>query len=303
MKKLLAILLAFSMLFAFAACGGSGDDETTTTTTEAVEDTDVAEESTDAAEDTTAASEEESTEDASAAEDTTAASEETSEDASAAENGETTTAAANAQLSKAEFVALLNADSAKIAKSGSYSAVRKCEYTTPIDVGGATSILNGIISAIDEGSDLNSVVGGFLGIGTTKGGKKDIDDDYQIKAMSLKESDLGSFSYSNGVYSFTLANATNPKKTGATPLSRFTNDFITHEEIVDGIASFTTAITVKETTVNYKSIKVSVTVSDGKITNIKYSYAFDAALALKAGITINGSGAAVTNTTYSSIKY
>ena len=85
--------------------------------------------------------------------------------------------------------------------------------------------------------------------------------------------------------------------------NRFTNDFITHEEVVDGIAGFTTAITVKETTVNYKNIKVEVKVVDGKITNIKYSYAFDAQLALKAGITINGSGAAVTNAVYSNINY
>ena len=40
MKKLLAILLAASMLFAFAACGGNTEDETTTTTTAAEEITD-----------------------------------------------------------------------------------------------------------------------------------------------------------------------------------------------------------------------------------------------------------------------
>ena len=32
MKKILAVLLAASMLFAFAACGGNTEDETTTTT-------------------------------------------------------------------------------------------------------------------------------------------------------------------------------------------------------------------------------------------------------------------------------
>ena len=41
-----------------------------------------------------------------------------------------------------------------------------------------------------------------------------------------------------------------------------------------------------------------VSVADGKITNIKYSYAFDAQLALKAVVTINGSGKATNKMTY-----
>ncbi|MBE6771174.1 MAG: hypothetical protein E7547_03400 [Ruminococcaceae bacterium] len=295
MKKILAVLLAFAMLFAFAACGDNGDNETTTTT--------VADETTDApvADETTAAPVTDET--TAAADETTTAADETTA------AGETTTAAgettvANAEMSKADFVKFLNAETAKAAK-GKYNFNRNCEYTSPIDVGSATGILNGIISAIDENSNLDTVVGGFLGIGTKKGAfpKDDLSDNYKIKATSLKESDLGSFSYANGVYKFTLANATNPKKTGATPLSRFTNDFITHEEVVEGIADFTNAITVNNTNVNYKNIKVEVTVADGKITNIKYSYAFDATLALKAVVTINGSGAAVTNATFSDIKY
>lgn len=294
MKKLLALLLAFAMCFALAACGGNTDDETTTTTAAVEEDTTeeapVVDDTTEApvADDTTAA----------VVDDTTAAVEDTT-------LAEGETAAPAADMTKAEFVAFLNADTAKIAKSGSYSLNRQCDYTSPIDVGGATGVLNGIISAIDENSNLDTVVGGFLGIGTTKANvpADNVDSQYKIKATTLTEADLGSFSASNGVYKFTLANATNPKKTGATPLSRFTNDFITHEEVVAGIADFTTAITVKDTTVNYKNIKVEVTVADGKITNIKYSYAFDATLALKAGITINGNGAAVTTGTYSNIKY
>ena len=205
----------------------------------------------------------------------------------------------------ADFIAFYNAETAKIAANGSYSFSRNCEYTAPVDVGGATDVLNGIIGAIDENSNLDTVVGGFLGIGTTKGNipKDDIKNDYRIKATTLKEADLGSFTAKNGTYTFTLANATNPKKTGATPLSRFTNDFMTHEEVVEGIADFTTAITVNSTTVNYKNIKVTVKVADGKITDMTYSYAFDAQLALKAVVTINGTGAAKLTGTYSAIKY
>ena len=292
MKKLLAILLAASMLFAFAACGDNTED--TTTTTAAVEDT-----TAEVVEDTTAAVVEDTT--AAVVEDTTAA---VVEDTTAAVVGDTTAAAPAADMTKAEFVAFLNAETAKAAK-GSYNYNRNCSYTSPIDVGGATDILNGIIKAIDENSSLDTVVGDFLGIGVKKGTmpKDDLKSDYQIKATKLTEADLGNFSAKDGVYSFTLANATNPKKTNATPISKFTNDFITHEEVVDGIAGFTTAIKVNDTTVNYKDIKVTVTVTDGKISNIKYSYAFDAVLSLKAVVTINGNGAAVTKAEFSNIKY
>ncbi len=296
MKKLLAILLAASMLFAFAACGGNTEDETTTAP--AVEDTTAAVEDTTAAvEDTTAAAIEDTT--AAAVEDTTAPA---VEDTTLAE-GET--AAPAADMTKAEFVAFLNAETAKAAK-GSYKYNRDCSYTSPIDVGGATGILNGIISAIDENSSLDTVVGDFLGIGVKKGTmpKDGLKDDYQIKATKLTEADLGNFKAENGVYTFTLANATNPKKTNATPLSRFTNDFITHEEVVEGIAGFTSAIKVNSTTVNYKNIKVTVKVENGKITNIKYSYAFDAVLSLKAlVVNIEGNGAAVTKAEFSNIQY
>ena len=290
MKKLLAILLAAAMLFALAACGDKTTGDTTTTTAAEEEITDApVEESTDAP-----------VEESSAA-DTSDASEAPSEEETSAEES---SAPAAAEMTKAEFVAFLNAETAKAAK-GSYNYNRNCSYTNPIDVGGATDILNGIIKAIDENSSLDTVVGDFLGIGVKKGTmpKDGLKDDYQIKATKLTEADLQNFSYADGVYSFTLANATNPKKTNATPLSRFTNDFITHEEVVDGIAGFTSAIKVNSTTVNYDKIQVQVTVADGKITSIKYAYAFDAQLSLKAVVTINGTGSAMTQAAYTAIKY
>ncbi len=292
MKKLLAILLAASMLFAFAACGGNTEDETTTTTAaEEITDAPVADGTETPVADATEAPVADATE--APAEDTTA------EETTAEE-----TTAADAEMTKAEFVAFLNAETAKAAK-GSYKFNRNCSYTDPIDVGNATDTLNSIIQGIDENSNLDTVVGGFLGIGTKTGTfpKDGLDDNYKLKATSLKESDLGSFSYADGVYKFTLANATNPKKTGATPLSRFTNDFITHEEVVDGIAGFTTLIKVNETNVNYTNAKVEVKVAEGKIESIKYSYNFDATLQLKAIVTINGDGAAKTTGEYTDLKY
>lgn len=281
LTKIAALLMAVVLCLSFAACGGKEEPETTTDpATEVTEDVNA----TTVADETTAAD----------AEETTAA------------EGEETTAAATGDMSQADFAAFLNAETAKIAKSGKYTANRVCKYTKNIDVGGATDTLNSIIKGIDENSSLDTVVGDFLGIGTKKANvpAEDFDSDYKIKATSVKPEDLGSFKAENGKYTFTLANATNPKKTGATPFNRFTNDFITHEEVVDGIAGFTTAIKVNSTTVNYKNIKVEVSVADGKITSIKYSYAFDAQLALKALVVpINGSGAAVTDASYTNIKY
>ncbi|MBQ8763087.1 MAG: hypothetical protein IJZ07_03175 [Clostridia bacterium] len=299
MKKLLAILLAASMLFAFAACGGNTED-TTTTTAPAVEDT------TDAVEDTTAAPVADDTTAAPVADDTTAAVEDTTAAAEETTLAEGETAAPAADMTKAEFVAFINAETAKAAK-GSYNYNRTCEYTDPIDVGSATDTLNNLIGSLSDGKeDINSVVGGFLGIGTKKGSvpKDDLKSNYKLKATALTEADLGNFTANNGVYTFTLANATNPQKNNKTPIARFTNDFITHQEVVEGVDEAAGGvIKVNETNVNYTNIKVTVTVANGKITNIKYSYAFDAALVLKAIITINGSGAAVTKAEFSNIKY
>lgn len=282
MKKLLALLMALALVFSLAACGGKEEPETTAPeVTDAVEDVVIEDEATTLA-DVEAVTEE------------TTVEETTVEETKAAE------------MTAEEFAEFFNAETAKIAKSGKYTANRECTYTKNIDVGGATDTLNSIIQGIDKNASLDSVVGDFLGIGTKKANipAEEFDDDYKVKAASLKASDLGSFKASEGVYTFTLANATDPKKTGATPFSRFTNDFITHEEVVDGIAGFTTAIKVNSTTVNYTAIKVEVTVEEGKITNIEYSYAFDAKLGLKALIVnINGTGAAKTNATFSDIQY
>lgn len=208
----------------------------------------------------------------------------------------------------ADFIALYNAETAKIAANGTYSFNRSCEYTDSIDVGGATDILNSIISAISDGDNLDSVVGDFLGIGTVKGtypedGSYYYHDDYFLKAGALKAEDITSFSEENGVYKFTLPAAANPKKDGTTPLSRFTNDFVTEEEVVSGIAEFTTAITVESANAEYTDINVEVTVVEGKITNVKYSYNMAAEINLKAAVSINGTGATKTAAEYSDIAY
>lgn len=106
-KKIIAILLALSFVFAFAACGGKTEDTTTTTAETTadpfaeVDDTTAAP----AAEDSTAASAAEDTT-AAGAEDTTAASQ--AADATTAAASESTTAAAAMPQSKEEIVNYFN---------------------------------------------------------------------------------------------------------------------------------------------------------------------------------------------------
>ena len=91
-KKIIAILLALTFVFAFAACGGKGGDETTTVPVETTEDIFAEVDDTTAAveEDTTAAVEEDTTaavEDTTAAVEDTTAAEETTEAANAMPEG------------------------------------------------------------------------------------------------------------------------------------------------------------------------------------------------------------------------
>lgn len=303
MKKIFALLLALAMVFSFAACKDDGDGETTDPaavggSTDTAGTVDGSEAS--SGEDSTATSGDASTEPQTTPGDETVAS--TQGGSQGGSTGSTT-------LNAAQLAQTINTETAKIAKSGSYSFKRVCNYTKAIDVGGATDTLNDIIQGIDENSSLDSVVGGFLGIGTTTGSipknKNDVSANYLIKATSLKSGDLKITSSSNGVYKFTIASATNPKKNGATPLARFTNDFFTHEEVNKGITDFTSAIKLNTSTVHYTNITGEVTIKNGKITAMKYSYNFDAALGLKALgiIPIDGTGAAKNTNTYSNIAY
>ena len=105
-KKILAILLALTFVFAFAACGGNSDTETTAPAETTADPFAEVEDTTAAAieEDTTAAEIVEDTTVADVVEDTTAAVEDTT-----AAEGEATTEAANAMpQSKEEIVAYYN---------------------------------------------------------------------------------------------------------------------------------------------------------------------------------------------------
>jgi len=200
-----------------------------------------------------------------------------------------------------------------------YTWHRTCNLTQNIDVGGATSILNGVISAVAPGSNVNSVVGGFLGVGdneqtvpkgqTLETVKNDKGDDiyhakmYTLWKTSLKAEDLQGLQVNGNVYSFTLANASSPQRDGSTPMSRFTNDFLTYDDVKTEIANFTSAVTVESANVDYSNIQVKVKIDNGKLSALAYSYDGAAKLNLKVGISIAGSGAMQAQAMYSNFQY
>lgn len=205
-----------------------------------------------------------------------------------------------------------------------YDWVRTCKWTTPVDVGGSTvtAILNGIIQGVSKGDDLNSVVGGFLGVGEkkgtiAKGGKFEYPnpehpeemsnyhaDDFALKATQLKPEDLQGLQVNGNTYTFSIANVTSPQKDNSTPLSRLTNDIVVlsqvNQEIQEQVG---TAVVVNELEANYKNIKVTVTIDGDKLTSLAFSHDADATLKLKAGISITGTGAIQTSVKYSNFKY
>ena len=73
-------------------------------------------------------------------------------------------AAAEAGVDAAAAAEAINAATAKAVAAG-YHWTRSAQYTQPIDVGNATGALNKIIQGIDSEASLDSVVGGFIGIG------------------------------------------------------------------------------------------------------------------------------------------
>ena len=66
----------------------------------------------------------------------------------------------------------------------------------------------------------------------------------------------------------------------------------------DGIAGFTTAIKVSSTDIQYTDVTLTATVDGDNLKTLEITYGFSAKMALKAGLTINGSGKATNKMTY-----
>ncbi len=213
--------------------------------------------------------------------------------------------AAKPAFSKANAHEVLNKLTANAAKM-SYKWKRVSAYTPDgaIDVGSATGALNKIIQGIDENASLDTVVGGFLGIGNKEGEVKngvipeDMNKNYVLKAMTLTAGDILDAKASGNVYKAQISNCTNPQKDGKNALSRATNDFFTHQEAADGIAGITSLISLKETNVQYTGILLTATVDGDALKSLEISYTFSAQLQIKAGFAITGKGKATNKITY-----
>lgn len=229
--------------------------------------------------------------------------------------GSTSTDTAAPVSNEAEEAAKAINDATAAAASAGYTWTRTSEYTKDVDVGSATSILNKVIQGVDSSADVNSVVGGFIGIGTKDATiAKGADaaeaigyhgDSYKLKATSLQASDLQGLTKNGDTYTFTLANADTPKKDGATALNRLTDDIVTQEEIDAEIKAQVSVVSVSSLVGTYSNIKVEVTITDGKLQKLTYSYDAEVAeLGLKAlGVPITGTGAMHTEATYSNFVY
>ena len=231
---------------------------------------------------------------------------------------------ANAGSSDAASVATLinNATKAAVDAKAGYDWERHCTVDN-IDVGSATSVLNKIIQGVKSDADLNSVVGGFLGSGDKKetcpkGMTLDTIDvkkddgtteklyhgsNYTLKATNLQPNDIQNLSVNGDTYEFTLADSSNPDRSGNTALSRFTNDIVVLDEVNTEIKKFVSVVTVTELNANYKNIKVKAVITDGKLQSLEYSFNANAELQLKAGLSITGTGTLEANAKYSNFVY
>ena len=226
------------------------------------------------------------------------------DDATQAPAGDNAGAAA---FSKANAHEMLNKWTAAPSK-GSYKFTRVSAYTPDgaIDVGNATGTLNKVIKMVDENASLDSVVGGFLGIGNkgneVKNGKlpEGMNAQYALKAMALTAADIKSATANGNKYTVVISDCSNPQKDGKNALSRATNDFFPHQEVVDGIASTAgSLIKVESTDVQYTGITITATVDGDALKTLNISYTFAAKLSLKAlGVGINGKGKATNSITY-----
>ena len=222
-------------------------------------------------------------------------------------------------VSKADAVKAVN-EATKKAATASYTWARKCWYTDPVDVGSATSLLNGIIQGVDENASLDSVVGGFLDITGTEndppktadvvGGKaaEGMKEKFVLKAMELTEGDVKQYQVDGNKYMFQLNACTNPQKDGSNALHHATNDFITFEEVNTSIAEALGEgiVTVTDKSqIKYSSIVIVATIENGSLTNLELSYALSVnPLDLSVKITsVKGTGAGKMSATYSNFKY
>ena len=229
-------------------------------------------------------------------------------------SSQSSTSGDNASGGNAAAAEAINAATAKAVAAG-YHWTRSAQYTQPIDVGNATGALNKIIQGIDSEASLDSVVGGFLGIGDKemdieKGGSaaEQIEyhgENYALQATALQAGDLKNLKVDGNTYTFEIENASSPQHDKSTAMSRFTNDFLTQDEISSEIKGFISAASVNSAAIEYSNIKATVVIEDGTLKEFKYSYDGNVAeLNIKVAIvSVNGKGAMHVDAAYTGFAY
>lgn len=223
-------------------------------------------------------------------------------------------AAASTGVDAAAAAEAINAATAKAVAAG-YHWTRTAEYTEPVDVGNATGALNKIIQGIDSEADLNSVVGGFIGIGDkemdiAKGGNaaEQIEyhgENYALQATSLQASDLKNLKVDGNTYTFEVENASSPQTDKSTAMSRLTNDILTQDQVSTEIKNVVSAANVNSAAIEYSNIKATVVIEDGTLKEFKYSYDGKVTeLNIKIAIvSVNGKGAMHVEGAYTNFAY
>ena len=314
MKKFISILVVLSMIFAFASCTAEetskkkGKEEKTTKKIEQTTKDNKEKVTFEFDEEgnllTTRPEAEESTTDEPSGDETTTTAPTTnpSTPKPGAPSGGTT------EKSIEEFVALINTETKK-ASQGNYTLKRVCSMGV-IDFGEGTSVLNSIINAVDKNATLDTVINGFFDAGTTtatvKNGSASVDSAYLLKAMSLKLSDIDTYSI-DGSYAFiALKNCNSPQFDGGNGLHHITNDFYTQAQVQESINSVlgSSAIIVNSSPFNYNSIILEVWTSGSKITKVKIAYHLDVTLNMKiSSVGITGKVPMDLTESYTNITY
>ena len=218
-------------------------------------------------------------------------------------------AAASSGVDAAAAAEAINAATAKAVAAG-YHWTRSAQYTQPVDVGSATSGLNTLIKGIDPEASLDSVVGGFIGIGDKemdieKGGSAAEQIDYHGENYALQASDLKNLKVDGNTYTFEVENATSPQTDKSTAMSRLTNDILTQSMVDSEIKNFISAAKINSAVIEYTNIKATVVIEDGNLKEFKYSYDGNVAeLNIKvAFISVNGKGAMHVDGAYTNFVY
>ncbi len=206
---------------------------------------------------------------------------------------------------KAQLAALFNAETAKAAK-GTYKWTRECKFTKDIDVGNATATLNTVIKNVDANADLNSVVGGFLGVGNASGTQKDAGK-YAIITMNLTESDIKEIQKSNEQITLILNDSKNPSKGGNTPFNHVSNDFVTKKDVEAAVATagVSSLMTVTDFYAFYHDVKITARLDNkGNPTELWITYKMYATMDFKvSSITMKGNGEVETELKYTDLEY